>query len=203
MVRLDRIATGGGDRGETALGNGSRVHKEDLRVAAYGTVDEANAALGLVTCEDLPEDIAAELRRICNDCFDLGSDLATPAGGPHEDKIPRIDAAQVARLDAAIDAANARLEPLRSFVLPGGTRAAALLHLARAIVRRAERDAWALARRGDEVNPHALVYLNRLSDLCFVWSRRCNDDGRADVLWEPGANRGDGEEGGVDRAPSS
>ena len=149
--------------------------------------------LGMVACEELPEEIAAELRRIQNDCFDLGSDLATPPGGQWEDRIPRIKESQVKRLEAAIDAANERLQPLTSFTLPGGSRASALLHVARTVVRRAEREAWRAdaeeqAAGGEGFNRQALLFLNRLSDLCFVWSRRCNNDGADDVLWKPGEN---------------
>lgn len=191
MVTLSRITTATGDDGSTGLGDGSRVAKDDPRVEAYGTVDEANAVLGLVRCEDLPEDVAAEIGRVQNDLFDLGSDLATPAGGPHEERIPRITGAQVERLSAAVAAATARLEPMQSFALPGGSRLAALLHLARTVVRRAERRLVTLAATGASLNPQAGAYLNRLSDLCFVWSRLANDEGRGDLPWQPGANRGD------------
>ena len=162
-------------------------------MAAYGTVDEANAILGLVACESLPDDLHAELRRIQNDCFDLGSDFATPPGGQWEDKIPRIKPSQVSRLEAAIDSANEHLAPLTSFILPGGTRVSALLHQARTVVRRAERESWRVdaedrANGGEGLNRQALLFLNRLSDLLFVWSRVCNDNGAADVLWKPGEN---------------
>jgi len=191
MVKLTRIYTRGGDKGETSLGSGARVAKHDPRVAAYGTVDEANAAIGCARLHAAGE-LDALLARVQNDLFDLGADLCRP-GGPAEDadaKTPplRVTAAQVARLEAEIDAANARLAPLASFVLPGGSPAAAELHLARTVVRRAEREITALAER-EAVNPEAVRYVNRLSDLLFVLARQANDDGAGDVLWQPGAHR--------------
>ena len=194
MVTLNRIYTGVGDKGSTRLVDGSEVPKFHPRVTAYGNVDEANAILGLVACEELPENIAAELRCIQNDCFDLGSDFATPPGGQWEDRIPRITESQVKRVEAAIDAANEHLEPLKSFTLPGGSRASALLHQARTVVRRAERASWRADAEereagGEGLNRQALLYLNRLSDLCFVWSRVCNDNGAKDALWKPGDNQ--------------
>ena len=187
MVRLTRIYTRGGDDGETSLGDGARVPKHALRVAAYGTVDEANAAIGIAR---LHADPAADamLDRIQNDLFDLGADLCTPADGKRGDAALRIAAAQVERLEHEIDAMNAALRPLDSFILPGGTPAAAHLHLARTITRRAERLVSELAR-GEPLNPEALKYLNRLSDHLFVLGRRLNDNGARDVLWIPGANR--------------
>jgi cob(I)alamin adenosyltransferase len=187
MVRLTRIYTRGGDGGETSLGDGARVAKHAPRVAAYGTVDEANAAIGLARL-DADADADAMLGRIQNDLFDLGADLATPEGGRRGAGALRIAAAQVARLEAEIDAMNARLAPLESFVLPGGSTAAAHLHLARTMVRRAERLVAELAQTAP-VNPEALKYLNRLSDHLFVLGRRLNDNGARDVLWVPGANR--------------
>ena len=192
MVRLTRIYTGGGDGGETSLGDGARVAKHDLRVQAYGTVDEANAVIGLVRAgadgTALPGEVDAMLSRIQNDLFDLGADLCTPEGGKRGDAALRVSAEQAARLETEIDAINAKLAPLNSFVLPGGSPAAAQLHLARTVARRAERLVAALA--GEQaVNDQVLVYLNRLSDLLFVLARHCNDDGAADVLWVPGANR--------------
>lgn len=191
MVKLTRIYTRGGDKGQTSLGSGARVAKHDRRVAAYGTVDEANAAIGCARLHTAGE-LDAILARVQNDLFDLGADLCRP-GGPAEDagaKTPplRVTAAQVARLEAEIDAANARLAPLASFVLPGGSPAAAELHLARTVVRRAEREMTALAER-EAVNPEAVRYVNRLSDLLFVLARQANDDGAGDVLWQPGAHR--------------
>jgi cob(I)alamin adenosyltransferase len=186
MVRLTRIYTKGGDGGETSLGDGSRVVKDDLRVAAYGTVDEANAVIGLARLHAEGE-VDAALARIQNDLFDLGADLCTPEH-PGSKPALRIEASQVARLESEIDAMNAELKPLDSFVLPGGSPCAAHLHLARTVVRRAERLVAELARR-ETLNAEALKYLNRLSDHLFVLSRHVNDKGARDVLWRPGANR--------------
>jgi cob(I)alamin adenosyltransferase len=187
MVRLTRIYTRGGDAGETSLGDGARVRKDHLRVEAFGTVDEANAAVGLARLS-MAGEIDAMLARIQNDLFDLGADLCTPEDGRRAAGALRIQASQVARLEQEIDALNAALKPLDSFVLPGGTPAAAHLHLARTVTRRAERLVVALAAR-EAVNPEAVKYLNRLSDHFFVLSRRLNDNGAGDVLWTPGANR--------------
>ena len=191
MVKLTRIYTRGGDKGETSLGDGARVAKHDPRVAAYGTVDEANAAIGLARLHSRGE-LDEILARAQNDLFDLGADLCRPeASGDGRDKgrAPlRVSEAQVLRLEAEIDRINARLEPLDSFLLPGGTPAAACLHLARTVARRAEREITALAE-AEAVNPQAVRYINRLSDLLFVLARHANDDGAKDVLWEPGANR--------------
>jgi cob(I)alamin adenosyltransferase len=187
MVRLTRIYTRGGDRGETSLGDGARVPKHALRVAAFGTVDEANAAIGIARLHaDAPAD--EMLGRIQNDLFDLGADLCTPEDGGRGAGALRIIASQVTRLEDEIDAMNASLRPLDSFILPGGTPAAAYLHLARTITRRAERLVSELAA-DEPVNPEALKYLNRLSDHLFVLGRRLNDNGVCDVLWRPGANR--------------
>jgi cob(I)alamin adenosyltransferase len=187
MVRLTRIYTRGGDGGETSLGDGARVPKHTLRVAAYGTVDEANAAIGIARLHaDAPAD--EMLGRIQNDLFDLGADLCTPEDGRRAAGALRIVAAQVERLEHEIDTMNAALQPLDSFILPGGTPAAAYLHLARTIIRRAERLVSELTR-SEPVNPEALKYLNRLSDHLFVLGRRVNDGGASDVLWRPGANR--------------
>ena len=187
MVRLTRIYTRGGDSGETSLGDGARVPKHALRVAAYGTVDEANAAIGIAR---LHVDVAAGemLDRIQHDLFDLGADLCTPTHGRRAAGALRIVEAQTERLETEIDAMNATLAPRDSFILPGGSPAAAHLHLARTVVRRAERLVSELAG-AEEVNPEALKYLNRLSDHLFVLSRRVNDGGTLDVLWRPGANR--------------
>ena len=187
MVRLTRIYTRGGDAGETSLGDGARVAKHDLRVEAFGTVDEANAAIGLARLAT-PPGADAMLARIQNDLFDLGADLCTPEDGRRAAGALRIQASQVERLEREIDALNAELKPLDSFVLPGGTPCAAHLHLARTITRRAERLVAALAAR-ETVNGEALKYLNRLSDHLFVLSRHVNDKGAGDVLWTPGANR--------------
>ena len=194
MVRLTRIYTRGGDKGETSLGDGSRVPKQALRVEAYGTVDEANAAIGLARLpvkSRADSDTDGMLARIQNDLFDLGADLCTPEASERAARkggALRITAAQVARLEAEIDAMNAGLRPLDSFILPGGTPAAAYLHLARTIVRRAERLVCALAAE-ERINPEAVKYLNRLSDHLFVLGRRVNDNGAADVLWQPGLTR--------------
>jgi len=184
MVRLTRIYTRGGDKGETSLGDGSRARKDSLRVEAFGTVDEANAAVGLARLHtEGPTD--AMLGRIQNDLFDLGADLCNPA--PREGAL-KIVQAQIDRLEHEIDEMNAALAPLNSFVLPGGTAASAYLHLARTVTRRAERLTVALAQ-GEAVNPLAVIYLNRLSDHLFVLGRFLNDKGARDVLWVPGANR--------------
>ncbi|HLI12280.1 MAG TPA: cob(I)yrinic acid a,c-diamide adenosyltransferase [Alphaproteobacteria bacterium] len=187
MVKLTRIYTRGGDKGETSLGDGSRVAKQDLRVAAFGTVDEANGAVGIARLH-VTAAADAMLARIQNDLFDLGADLATPMGGSREARALRIQDSQVARLEREIDTMNAELAPLNSFVLPGGTPASAYLHLARTVVRRAERLIAELATR-EAVNPAALRYANRLSDHLFVLARHLNDKGTKDVLWVPGANR--------------
>jgi cob(I)alamin adenosyltransferase len=187
MVRLTRIYTRGGDRGETSLGDGTRVAKHDLRVAAFGTVDEANAVIGLARLHTAA-DADAMLARIQNDLFDLGADLCRPGGDPREANALRIQPAQVERLENEIDGLNAALRPLESFILPGGRPAAAYLHQARTVVRRAERLTTELASRAP-VNPAAIQYLNRLSDHLFVLGRYLNDQGAADVLWVPGANR--------------
>jgi cob(I)alamin adenosyltransferase len=187
MVKLTRIYTRGGDKGKTSLGDGARVPKQSMRVAAFGTVDEANAAIGLAR---LHAEGAADamLARIQNDLFDLGADLCTPEGGRRGAGALRVVAAQVKRLETEIDAMNAGLAPLNSFVLPGGAPAAAYLHLARTVTRRAERIVCALAAE-EEVNLEAIKYLNRLSDHLFVLSRHLNDNGARDVLWQPGLTR--------------
>ena len=189
MVALTRIYTKGGDRGQTSLGDGSRVAKHDRRVAAYGTVDEANAVLGIVRLHTAssPEHDAM-LARMQNELFDLGADLCRPGDGAGDEKRLRVTEGQVERLEREIDAMNADLAPLNSFVLPGGTPASAYLHLARTVVRRAERLVTELAEV-EPVNPVAVRYLNRLSDHLFVLSRAMNDNGARDVLWEPGATR--------------
>ncbi|MEI9963559.1 MAG: cob(I)yrinic acid a,c-diamide adenosyltransferase [Caulobacteraceae bacterium] len=192
MVRLTRIYTRTGDKGDTALSTGERVRKTDPRVAAYGAVDETNACVGLArlhTAGDAALD--AVLARVQNELFDLGADLSTPERGVAPGAAAlRITEDQVARLERDIDALNAELEPLSSFVLPGGTPAAAALHLARTVCRRAEREAIALADRpGEDVSGPALRYLNRLSDLLFVACRWANGRGAGDVLWRPGASR--------------
>jgi cob(I)alamin adenosyltransferase len=193
MVVLNKIYTKTGDDGTTALGTGERRPKHDLRIETYGTVDEANAALGLARVE-LGTDNAmldAMLARIQNDLFDLGAELATPDDGlPKAYEPLRILPSQAERIERDIDLLNAELEPLRSFVLPGGSRAAAALHLARTVSRRAERllVELAAAEPGQVARP-AIIYLNRLSDFLFVASRWVNDRGKADVLWVPGKHR--------------
>ncbi|MEQ8246362.1 MAG: cob(I)yrinic acid a,c-diamide adenosyltransferase [Alphaproteobacteria bacterium] len=186
MVKLTRIYTRGGDKGETSLVSGDRVPKHDLRVAAFGTVDETNAVIGLVRLHTTG-DADALLGRIQDDLFDLGADLGNPSEDMSDASL-RIVAAQVTRLEQEIDAMNADLSPLTSFVLPGGTPAAAYLHQARTVCRRAERLATELAAVAP-INPEAVRYLNRLSDLFFVAARYLNDKGAGDILWRPGANR--------------
>ncbi len=193
MVLLSRIYTKTGDKGTTALGDGRRVPKDAPRIEAYGTVDELNAVLGLALLVVADADGAALLKSIQNDLFDLGADLCVPErpkrGRAAQARKPlRIAEAHVKPLEQAIDRFNAALQPLRSFVLPGGTAASAWLHLARTVCRRAERRLVALARK-ETINPQAIIYLNRLSDLLFVMARRANDVGRADVLWAPGATQ--------------
>ncbi|NVN88122.1 MAG: cob(I)yrinic acid a,c-diamide adenosyltransferase [Rhodopseudomonas sp.] len=190
MVVLNRIYTRTGDDGTTALGSGERRPKYDLRISAYGTVDETNAAIGVVRLHlaDTPE-IDAMLGRIQNDLFDLGADLAVPDRDGKAERL-RMLATQVERLEREIDTLNDRLAPLTSFVLPGGKPAAAQLHVARTICRRAERIMVELATRPDErVSAAAVQYINRLSDFLFVASRSVNDNGAGDVLWVPGQNR--------------
>lgn len=190
MVVLSKIYTKTGDAGETALGNGARVAKHSLRVSAYGTVDETNATIGMARLH-ATGDIDAALQRVSNDLFDLGADLCRPdMERDHEaGYVPlRILAAQVERLESEIDTMNARLQPLRSFILPGGSALAAHLHLCRTVCRRAERLTVELATM-EAINPEAVKYLNRLSDWFFVAGRIANDDGRADVLWVPGLTR--------------
>src|SRR5579864_7205245 len=192
MVKLNKIYTRTGDDGSTGLGSGERRKKYDLRVAAYGTLDEANAAIGIArlhTADDAALDAA--LSRIQNDLFDVGADLTTPGKGrgPGGARLT-VTAAQVEWLEAEIDRLNDELEPLRSFILPGGSAAAAYLHLARTVCRRAERLIAELNDRADEsVTPEVLKYVNRLSDFLFVAARHTNDKGTRDVLWKPGQNR--------------
>lgn len=193
MVVLNRIYTRTGDDGTTALGTGERVRKDNLRVAAYGTVDETNAVIGMarVHLGAGAPGVDAKLQRIQNDLFDLGADLCVPDRGQ---KLPyqplRLTADQVTRLEQEIDEMNSELKPLRSFILPGGTPAAAALHLARTVCRRAERLVVELAAQGDEpVGDAAIQFINRLSDFLFVAARYVNDRGKSDVLWVPGQNR--------------
>jgi len=187
MVTLNRIYTKTGDKGDTALGDGTRRSKHDLRIQAFGTVDETNAAIGVARLHATAE-VDAMLMRIQNDLFDLGADLCVPETAKRAEGRLRIADAQVERLEREIDAMNAELAPLTSFVLPGGSPAAAHLHLARAIARRAERLMVELAA-AEPLNEAALRYMNRLSDHLFVASRFVNDKGARDVLWVPGGNR--------------
>ena len=184
-VRLTRIYTRAGDGGETSLGDGSRVPKTDLRIEAYGTVDELNSVLGLALAGELPAEFRGWLEQIQNDLFDLGADLSVPLDDRRERL--RMTASQVARLEELCDLVNERLEPLTSFVLPGGTEAAARLHVARSVSRRAERRAVALAE-AQGANPDALSYLNRLSDLLFILARAANA-GSQEPLWRPGSSQ--------------
>lgn len=187
MVHLNRIYTKAGDDGSTALGDGSRLPKHHLRIESYGTVDEASSVIGLARSSNPDGPFDAWLAAIQNDLFDVGSDLCVP--GEAGEKL-RLGPEYTTRLEAWIDEANEPLEPLNSFVLPGGTSAASWLHLARTVVRRAERLVTALAEaEPEQVNGEVVRYLNRLSDLCFVLARRANDDGKADVLWEPGQGK--------------
>ncbi len=193
MVVLNKIYTKTGDDGTTALGTGERRLKFDVRIEAYGTVDEANACIGLARQHTIGSDpdLDRMLSRIQNDLFDLGADLATPESEtPPPFEALRVTDVQVARIEADIDALNAGLSPLRSFVLPGGSAASAALHLARTVARRAERLIVELGERpGEHVNPSALRYMNRVSDFLFVAARVTNDNGDRDVLWVPGKNR--------------
>ncbi|MBX9591801.1 MAG: cob(I)yrinic acid a,c-diamide adenosyltransferase [Hyphomonadaceae bacterium] len=195
MVVLNKIYTRTGDAGTTALGTGERVSKHAPRIAAYGTVDETNALIGVARTHltDTHPALDAILSRVQNDLFDLGADLCAPEAGdaaaPKRERL-RVSDAQIKRLEDEIDSMNADLTPLRSFVLPGGSKAAAALHVARTVCRRAERAMVELAALpGEQVSPPALKYINRLSDLLFVASRTANDLGNNDVLWVPGQNR--------------
>ncbi len=192
MVVLNKIYTRTGDDGTTALGSGRRVAKYDLRVEAYGTLDEANATIGLARLHTKGSDPGLDdmLARIQNDLFDLGADVCFPAETKDARGRLAVTDTQVERLEAEIDALNRELEPLRSFVLPGGSEASSFLHLARTVSRRAERLMVELAaREGEPVGPEALRYINRLSDFLFVAARFANDKGKSDVLWVKGQNR--------------
>ncbi len=186
MVYLSRIYTRTGDRGTTALGNGKRVSKNAPRISAYGTVDELNSVLGMVLASRPPRALAGTLSIIQNDLFDLGADLCVPQKASEKSgEALRLRSGRVVHLELAIDRLNARLKPLHSFVLPGGTRVAAWLHLARTLCRRAERDVVALSQ-SEPVNSQVIMYLNRLSDLLFVMARHANRGPGAEVLWVPG-----------------
>ena len=196
MVKLNKIYTRTGDDGSTGLADGSRVLKHSLRPQAYGTVDELNASLGLVfLCldnkkdENVFNDIKVLIRGIQNDLFDLGADLSTPISKAKQNYKPlRITENQIKKIEEKIDEYNDELKPLNSFILPGGSEAASLIHISRTIARRAERDVSLLAS-DEEINKNSLVYLNRLSDLLFVLSRVLNENGLNDVLWVPGLNQ--------------
>jgi cob(I)alamin adenosyltransferase len=192
MVKLNKIYTKTGDDGTTGLVDGSRIAKNDPRMAAIGDVDELNSALGVAICEITDEALVQTLRIIQNDLFDLGADLATPPVDGDDfspsEMILRVVPSQVERLEKAIDAATAELNPLTSFILPGGSKAAAAIHLVRAVARRTERTCVA-AGRDMSINPQALAYVNRLSDYLFVLGRALNNGGKDDILWVPGASR--------------
>jgi cob(I)alamin adenosyltransferase len=189
MVQLDKIVTKAGDGGKTRLATGEPVSKASARVAAYGAVDEANSAIGVARLYTTADPVLDPiLERVQNDLFDLGADLATPDSPDLKFTPLRVQAGQVDRLEAEVDQLNAHLSPLTSFILPGGTPAAAHLHVARAVARRAERDIVALAAV-EAISPETVKFANRLSDLLFVAARWANDQGKADLLWKPGANR--------------
>ena len=189
MVHLNRIYTRGGDAGETTLGDLSRVPKTHPRIVAYGTVDELNSVLGVARSNGVPDEVGRRLALLQNDLFDLGADLCVPETDPPPARPPlRILPAQVLQLERWIDEVNERLEPLNSFVLPGGSSASAALHHARTVCRRAEIEVLRLSAV-EAINPQTAIYLNRLSDLLFVLARAMNGDGRDDVLWKPGGSR--------------
>ena len=192
MVKLNKIYTRTGDDGTTGLVDGSRVAKHDQRMAAIGDVDELNSALGVAICEIGDDALVQELRNVQNDLFDLGADLATPGEADNDfspsEMVLRIVPSQVERLESLIDAATAALNPLTSFILPGGTKAAAAIHLVRAVARRTERTCVA-AGAEMALNPQALAYVNRLSDYLFVLGRMLNNGGKDDILWVPGGSR--------------
>jgi cob(I)alamin adenosyltransferase len=185
-VRLTRIYTRAGDAGETSLGDGSRVRKDDLRIEAYGAVDELNSVLGLVLAGELPAEFRPWLEQVQNDLFDVGADLSVPLEDEKRERL-RVTLGQVERLEELCDLVNEGLEPLRSFVLPGGTEAAARLHVARAVCRRAERRSVTFAEQ-QSANPTALAYLNRLSDLLYILARAANA-GSQEPLWRPGSSQ--------------
>lgn len=188
MVYLNRIYTRAGDAGSTSLGNGEQVPKTHPRIIAYGGTDELNAVLGLVIAQGLPEPWTERLRNVQNDLFDLSSDLCIPETDEPQEQTPlRVSESQVQTLEQWIDELNKSLEPLTSFILPGGSLPAAGLHLARTVCRRVEIDVLRLQAQ-EPINPQVPAYLNRLSDLLFVLGRFCNDGGKADILWEPGRN---------------
>ena len=189
MPKTDTVMTRGGDQGKTSLVDGSRIAKSSQRVRAYGTVDELNSVLGLARCEKLPKGMNEKLLQLQNELFDLGSELATPAESEIAERISHVQQSQIDLIETWLQETNQQLEPAHNFILPGGSRAAATLHLARTVTRRCERELVALVEAGDNINPCCLKFLNRLSDLFFVWARFCNDLGRADIRWQPGAHR--------------
>jgi len=192
LVYLNRIYTRSGDAGDTSLGDGARVSKTHHRIIAYGAVDELNSVIGMAIATGVAPDLAGWLGQIQNDLFDVGADLCVPESTPHADRPPlRVMTGQIERLERWIDSLNERLAPLPSFILPGGSMAAAHLHHARAVCRRVETDVWRLAQ-AETINAQVTIYLNRLSDLLFVMSRVCNDDGKRDVLWRPGQGQSEG-----------
>ena len=187
MVYLSRIYTKTGDAGQTSLGDGRRVPKTDHRIAAYGGVDELNSVIGVAIASGLPEPISSQLRHVQNDLFDVGADLCVPESTESNSPL-RVVESQVTTLEHWIDEATERLEPLKSFILPGGTSGAAYLHLAHTVCRRVEIGVLRLGE-AESINSQVVIYLNRLSDLLFVWARLCNDGGKTDVLWVPGKFR--------------
>ena len=186
MIKLNKIYTKTGDRGDTALGDGKRVLKDSLRVSAYGNVDELNASIGVITLY-AETDLKRKLKNIQNDLFDIGADLCVPISNKREERL-RLSKNQIETLEADIDEMNSILEPLNSFVLPGGCKSATFLHLSRTICRRAERSVVSL-RSEEEINDNTLIYLNRLSDWLFVASRVENQENSSEVLWSPGKNK--------------
>lgn len=189
MSKIDTVMTRSGDQGETSLVDGSRIAKSSQRVRTYGTVDELNSVLGLIRCEELPDGIDEKLLQLQHELFDLGGELATPAGSDVAGRIATVTQSQIDQIEDWLQIANQSLQPAQSFVLPGGSRAAACLHLARTVTRRCERELVALIKTDSEINPLCLKFLNRLSDLFFVWARFCNDLGRADIHWQAGPHR--------------
>lgn len=184
MIRINKVYTRTGDQGETGLGDGSRRKKTDVRVTAYGSADELNASIGLAVCH-AEDHSRKELLQIQNDLFDLGADLCVPEDAPDRATRLRLTQPYIDRLESWIDAHNDSLTPLRSFILPGGSLYAGVLHVARTVARRAERDCIRLAEQ-EEMNALCLVYLNRLSDYLFVLARKANNNGETDILWQPG-----------------
>lgn len=185
MPQLNAIMTRGGDKGKTSLVDGTRVSKGSQRVKTYGTVDELNSIFGLVRCEELPDNLSEKILQLQNELFNLGGELATPVGSEFSDRLPKIQQSQIERLENWLEEARDIITPAESFILPGGNRPAAILHLARTVTRRCERELVSLMET-EQINPLCLGFLNRLSDLCFVWARQCNNHGNADILWQQG-----------------